>query len=165
MKQLEQNISKARPGSSERRAMQQQYNKDYNTIGSVNANRLGLKKKYIEGGLVNYTGIAQVDGTPSRPEAFLNAEQTQLLRNRLFGSSDSLLALANEIVQQLHGASYSSNTLHQEENNGINIQNVDVNVNVKQIANDYDVRTIGNTIMDEMVKIARKSGTRGLSRR
>ena len=135
------------------------------TISGVTFAQPNYTPRYASGGLVNYTGIAQVDGTPSRPEAFLNAEQTQLLRNRLFGSSDSLLALANDIVQQLHGASYSSNTLHQEENNGINIQNVDVNVNVKQIANDYDVRAIGNTVMDEMLKIARKSGTRGLSRR
>jgi len=72
-----------------------------------------------------------VDGTPSRPEAFINAEQTQMLRDYLFGGSNSLLSLAQQIVQQMRGAAYGSSTLQQEENNGITIQKVDVNVNVK----------------------------------
>ena len=142
--------------------LEKQFNLSYAALIPQNKKKYKLFKF---GGLVDYTGLAQVDGTPQRPEAFINAEQTQMLRNYLFGGSDSLLSLAQQIVQQMHGATYSSSTLHQEENNGINIQNVDVNVNVKQIANDYDVRSIGNTVMDEMLKIARKSGTRGLSRR
>ena len=36
-----------------------------------------FKKRYKEGGLVNYTGPAWVDGTPSTPEAFLSAEDTR----------------------------------------------------------------------------------------
>ena len=36
-------------------------------------------KAYKKGGLVNYTGLAQVDGTPGRPESFLNANDTKLL--------------------------------------------------------------------------------------
>ena len=31
---------------------------------------------YSQGGLVDYTGPAIVHGTPSKPEAFLNASQT-----------------------------------------------------------------------------------------
>jgi hypothetical protein len=77
----------------------------------------------------------------------------------------SLLSLAQSIAQQLHGFSYISDTQYQEESSRVNIENVDVNVNVNEIANDYDVRAIGDTVMDEMLKIARKSGTRGLSRR
>lgn len=34
-------------------------------------------KAYKTGGLVDYTGIAQVDGTPSKPELVLNAEDTE----------------------------------------------------------------------------------------
>lgn len=33
--------------------------------------------KFKSGGIVDYTGIAQVDGTPGKPEAFLNAEDTK----------------------------------------------------------------------------------------
>ena len=38
---------------------------------------------YASGGYVDYTGPAWVDGTPSRPEAFLDATDTELLRNML----------------------------------------------------------------------------------
>ena len=37
----------------------------------------GTFKKYATGGLVDYTGIAHVDGTPTRPELVLNANDTQ----------------------------------------------------------------------------------------
>lgn len=123
------------------------------------------KYKYAGGGLVDYTGLAQVDGTPQRPEAFINAEQTQMLRNYLFGGSDSLLSLAQQIVQQMHGTSSGLNTNNITEQSGLNIEKIDVNVNVDRIANDYDVRQIGGKVMDEILAIARKSGTRGLSRR
>jgi hypothetical protein len=36
-----------------------------------------LWSRYKEGGLVNYTGPAWVDGTPSTPEAFLSADDTR----------------------------------------------------------------------------------------
>jgi hypothetical protein len=38
------------------------------------SNAIVVTKKYKEGGLVNYTGPAWVDGTPGNPEAFLNAD-------------------------------------------------------------------------------------------
>lgn len=42
--------------------------------------RLGYKK-YKTGGLVDYTGKAWVDGTPTKPEAFLNAEETKTIKD------------------------------------------------------------------------------------
>ena len=114
--------------SSDMKKREEEFNKKYDLLNVKNKKQFN---KYAFGGLVDYTGLAQVDGTPQRPEAFINAEQTQMLRDYLFGGSNSLLSLAQQIVQQMHGATYSSSTLHQEESNGINIQNVDVNVNVK----------------------------------
>ena len=143
---------------------QMQFNQDFDQLSQYNRKKYGFKK-YAKGGLISYTGIAQVDGTPSRPQAFLNAQQTALLRDKLFGSSDSLLSFTRDLVQQLHGISYNSDTYNKAEDSSIVIQNVDVNVNVSKIANDYDVRAIGNTVMQQMVKIARKSGTRGINRR
>ena len=35
-------------------------------------------KAYSKGGIVDYTGLAMVHGTPSQPEAFLNHSQTEL---------------------------------------------------------------------------------------
>ena len=40
-------------------------------------------KAYRQGGLVDYTGAALVHGTPSKPEAFLNAEQTAQITEAL----------------------------------------------------------------------------------
>jgi hypothetical protein len=55
-----------------------------NVLGAINANVSsmvsasgGTFKKYATGGLVDYTGIAHVDGTPTRPELVLNANDTQ----------------------------------------------------------------------------------------
>lgn len=42
---------------------------------NTNSNSTGIRR-YKSGGLVNYTGLAQVDGTPLKPEAFLDAEDT-----------------------------------------------------------------------------------------
>lgn len=38
-------------------------------------------KKFKSGGLVDYTGLAQVDGTPMKPESFLNADDTENIAN------------------------------------------------------------------------------------
>jgi len=143
--------------------MKKAYREQYKRLSDDEKKR--TPKVYQHGGLVNYTGLAQVDGTPQRPEAFLNPEQTQLLREHLFGGSNSLLALAQQIVQQMHGSSYILDTNNREQTTGLNIEKIDVNVNVEKVANDYDVQQMGDIVMDRILSIARKSGTRGLSRR
>ena len=40
------------------------------------ASLVGAVKQYATGGLVDYTGLARVDGTPGRPELMLNAKDT-----------------------------------------------------------------------------------------
>lgn len=122
-------------------------------------------RHYASGGLVDYTGPAWVDGTPQHPEAFIDADTTKLLRENLFSRSDSLLSFARDLVQTMHGTSYNLDTNNITEQSGLNIEKIDVNVKVDKVANDYDARTMGNMVMDEILTIARKSGTRGLSRR
>jgi hypothetical protein len=43
---------------------------------------------FSEGGLVDYTGPAMVHGTPSKPEAFLNAQQTAMISEAVKASGD-----------------------------------------------------------------------------
>ena len=38
-------------------------------------------KKFASGGIVDYTGPAWVDGSPSNPEAFLSVDDTRLIGN------------------------------------------------------------------------------------
>ena len=48
-----------------------------NTVGAGNAKTAIDGKAYAKGGLVDYTGLAWVDGTPDDPELMLNAGDTQ----------------------------------------------------------------------------------------
>lgn len=122
--------------------------------------------RYKRGGQVDYTGLAQVDGTPSRPEAFFNAEQTKILKKGLLGNSSRILASTleefNSIVASMaNGATY--NTI--DRGSSLVIENASVNMNVQSIANDYDARRAGEQALEQMMRIARKSGTKGVSRR
>jgi hypothetical protein len=48
---------------------------------------------------------------------------------------------------------------------GIVINTLDFHMEVKEMNNDYDARRAGQEVINEIVHIARKSGTRSLSRR
>ena len=48
-----------------------------NTVGAGDAKTTIDGKAYAKGGLVDYTGLAWVDGTPNDPELMLNAGDTQ----------------------------------------------------------------------------------------
>ena len=48
---------------------------------------------------------------------------------------------------------------------GIYIDNVAINMNVEQMNSDYDAKRAGEQVLEEMVRIARKTGTRSISRR
>jgi hypothetical protein len=41
---------------------------------------------YKEGGLIDYTGPAWVDGTPQEPESIWSAETTKLMKDNLLNS-------------------------------------------------------------------------------
>lgn len=81
--------------------------------------------KFKTGGLVEGTGLAWLDGTPSRPEYVLNAGQTQAFL-RL---SDMISNLGSTSTQQTVGDTY-----------------INVDINVDQIANDYDVETAAEKV-------------------
>ena len=84
-------------------------------------------KKYASGGLVNYTGLAQVDGTPSKPEAFLDAEDTKniskLLTQMRVMSMAPALGLSN--YNTLSGI---TGKMSSEFGNGFQIGNIETNV-------------------------------------
>lgn len=52
----------------------------------------GDVKAYKTGGLVDYTGLAQVDGTPGKPELMLNSDDTK----NFIGLRDALRAMASQ---------------------------------------------------------------------
>lgn len=52
-------------------------------IKNIDASYIGLSYAYREGGLADFTGPAWLDGSPSRPERILSAEQTELFEDLL----------------------------------------------------------------------------------
>lgn len=92
---------------------------------------------YKKGGLANFTGPAWLDGTKTKPEAVLNARDTQ-----------NFLQLRDVLSDVLN----KSRTIERSnsENNGDNYYDIDIQVD--NLSNDYDV--------DQLVKKIKKEITR-----
>ena len=119
-------------------------------------------KAYKTGGLVDYTGPAWVDGSKKKPEAFLSASDTAMLKSKIFSNSDgSLKALVAALEAITRDTSKYSAAAPTES---IIIQNAQVNIQPGTISNDYDARRAGEMALEEMVKIARKTTNRVVSR-
>lgn len=125
-------------------------------------------KYYMHGGLVDYTGLAMVHGSKTKPESFLNAEQTAQIREglettsgksfALEGIKDTLLKL-NSSIQSL------TNITNKTESNTYTIAPGAVVIQVEQLNDAYDVDTLSADIMNRMYAIGNKSTNRGVSRR
>lgn len=120
--------------------------------------------KFKNGGLIDFTGPAWVDGSKNKPEYILNAKDTDLLRNKLFGNSNSsLLKLIDSIKELADSCSVSGK--FGETSTPISIESVNVNIGMDTISNDYDARRAGQEVIKEILDISRKSGNLTLSRR
>ena len=103
-------------------------------------------KKYRAGGLASYTGPAWVDGTPSRPEAFLNAEDTARI-----GEAANIFASL---------ASLGTNgTLSSGLSQTIGDTNAQINIYVESIATPDQVDYLINRMKEEIVDTANPIGT------
>lgn len=123
---------------------------DYNKDGVVNIadSVFQMQKKanrYATGGLVPYTGIAQVDGTPSRPEAFLSAEDTErfLTAAQLFAMSPLL----------------NSASAQNAVSSSIGDTSIEININVESISDDYDVDRLVKRVEEDIAEAAQPTGT------
>lgn len=92
-------------------------------------------KQYKTGGLADYTGMAWLDGTKSKPELVLNAKDTE-----------NFIVLKDVLSDVLKGS------LSQTKNSGDNYY--DFHITVEQIANDYDVERMIQKVKDEINKDA-----------
>ena len=96
-------------------------------------------KKYATGGIADYTGPAWLDGTSSKPEAVLNPLQTKHfiqftnVLDSLF-SNTSLPNTSSKTSQEANNATYN------------------FNINVDQMASDYDVDKLVSRIEEKMAK-------------
>ena len=80
---------------------------------------------YATGGLADFTGPAWLDGTKSRPEYVLNADQTE----RFFSLVDVLEGYDKDKKPEKSGDNY-----------------FEIEINVEKLENDYDVEQVANKI-------------------
>ena len=102
-------------------------------------------KIYKSGGYVDYTGPAWVDGTKSRPEAFLNADDTALLRGML----DAFNFVKTPYMTHIDTSKYGNN---------VSVGDVKVTINEAQINNDQDVAELAKKVGKAFSKELTKSG-------
>lgn len=101
---------------------------------SIEGNKSG-GKKYAKGGMVNYTGPAWVDGTPTNPEAFLSATDVRLIQDLV--SSLRLSPVENS-------------------NSNINIDRIDIHTD--HLDNNQDFANAGETLADAFSNAIRRRG-------
>ena len=145
--------------------------KDEATIAALAAEEKKYKeatvKYYSTGGLVNYTGLAMVHGSQSKPEAFLNASQTAQISEALQATSgkESVLEGLRSTMHKLQSLINNISNINTTNNQSISIAPGAVVIQVDEIADSYDIEELSNDVMNRMVNIASKATNRGVSRR
>lgn len=111
-----------------------------------NPNAEGGYLKFATGGIVDYTGPAWVDGTPSKPEAFLSAEDTERI-----GNAAKLLSTIQILNTQ------NNNTPPISSN--IGDTSIEIHINVENISSDYDVDRLADRVKQDIISAANPIGT------
>ena len=130
--------------------------------GSATQKKMGAgykyyTKYYLNGGLADYTGYAWVDGTKTKPESFLDAEDTQLLAKFMEYAKKS------SFIPTLDKVNMRSPSI--ENDNSVTIHNVDIKIESGVVKNKEDAERLGSTVANQLMKIARQSGNISVSRR
>lgn len=101
---------------------------------------------YATGGLVDYTGPAWVDGTKTKPEAFLSATDTENIRQ--------MMDIMNILLSNFSTPSKST----YESSSNIVSPNIEVTVNVDSISSDYDVDQATERVKQNILDAYNKTG-------
>ena len=120
--------------------------KNLSVTAVIGSEVIGAYKKYATGGLVDYTGLAQVDGTPNKPEAFLSAEDTARI-----GAAAKLLA----DLPIFNATSNAENAV----STNIGDTSIEIHINVENISDDYDVDQMIERVKQDIVDVAKPIGT------
>lgn len=102
---------------------------------------------YAKGGVVDFTGPAWVDGTKSRPEAFLNADDTKRIGEAAKLLSD-LPLLDNPRTQT-----------NEISNTNVGDTTFEIHINVENISSDYDVDQAVERVKQDIADAAQYAGS------
>ena len=124
-------------------------------------------KLYATGGLVDYTGVAMVHGSKSKPESFLNSDQTAQITQALRETTgkESILGSLQSTMEKLKSVIHNISTIDNSNNQSISIAPGAVVIQVEQLADSYDIEEVSRDVMNRMVAIANKATNRGVNRR
>lgn len=106
-----------------------------------------VEHKFAKGGLVDYTGPAWVDGSPSDPEAFLSAADTKNMRT-----------LLDAIQLILDGKTAIARNVGSFEGSIDNIRIENINIQANELNSEQDFRASGNAFAEEFAKAIRQRG-------
>lgn len=135
-------------------------------IQAMYASLKSYTKPYSAGGLVDYTGLAMVHGSKSRPESFLNAEQTAQITEALRSNGkNSVLSDVRQAVSEIAAAAKALVMNETNNSSSINVAPGAVVVKVEKLNDKYDIDSVADDIMNKMVSIASKATSRGVNRR
>lgn len=101
--------------------------------------------KYASGGLADYTGPAWLDGTPSKPEMVLNPSQT--------AAFIKLVDILDLIKSPMSSSSYDN--IKASSSQGESKTEYNFNIEVSQMASDYDVDKMISRIEEKIAKTAK----------
>lgn len=120
---------------------------DPQDIGDSWGAKTFYKKKiaYATGGLVDFTGPAWVDGSPTSPEAFLSAEDTA----RIGAAAQLLSNLPFLNTSSITDNSYSSN---------VGDTTIEVHINIENVSSEQDIDDMINRVRDDIVSMSNQIG-------
>ena len=104
-------------------------------------------RAYVSGGLVDYTGPAWVDGTPERPESFLDAEDTALLRKFLDASK---YVRIDPLMSNINASSFV--------NGGSTIGDINITITEASFEGDADIEEVAHKVGEAFVRELGKTG-------
>lgn len=127
------------------------YGKTVNTVANQIANGLDtinklFGTKFASGGLVDFTGPAWVDGTPSKPEAFLSARDTENMRAML--DAFNYVRVASPFVP-------SSSML---SSNNTQVGDINITINQAELKDDADFDEVARRVGQAFTKELSKQG-------
>lgn len=119
----------------------------YHPSGVISLSKNSSPYAFAQGGMVDFTGPAWVDGTKSRPEAFLNADDTKRIGEAAKLLSD-LPLLDNPRTQT-----------NEISNTNVGDTTFEIHINVENISSDYDVDQAVERVKQDIVDAAQYAGS------
>lgn len=103
-------------------------------------------KSYLHGGKVDYTGPAWVDGTKTRPEAFLDATDTENIRAML------------DMFNYVKNSPYMSYVDPSMYGNNTNVGDVNITINQAELKSDADINKLAKQVGQAFTKELKING-------